>query len=79
MIAQLERKRNKRDLSLQSAYFYARLAAEALSLVSLGLARLRKRNGRKAFEYFETVESGGGDSEADRLSLAWKILPQNLI
>ena len=31
MIAQLERKRNKRDLSLQSAYFYARPAAEALA------------------------------------------------
>ena len=28
MIAQLERKRNKRDLSLQSAYFYARPAAK---------------------------------------------------
>ena len=68
MIAQLERKRNKRDLSLQSAYFYARPAAEALRLLASVSFACENEMGGKLLNTLRRLKIRcGGDSEADRL------------
>ena len=68
MIAQLERKRNKRDLSLQSAYFYARPAAEALRLLASVSFACENEMGGKLLNTLRRLKIRcGGDSEAERL------------
>ena len=68
MITQLERKRNKRDLSLQSAYFYARPAAEALRLLASVSFACENEKGGKLLNILRQMKIRcGGDSEAERL------------
>jgi len=68
MLVQLERKRNKRDLSLQSAYFYARPAAEALRLLASVSFACENEKGGKLLNILRQMKiRHGGDSEAERL------------
>jgi gamma-tubulin complex component 2 len=68
MITQLERKRNNRDLSLQSAYFYARPAAEALRLLASVSFACENEKGGKLLNILRQMKiNSGGDSNSERL------------